>query len=241
MEVYGRGSEVQYAGWANNGVFSIFGPAGFGKAYWWYWVTYEITYRNKQRYLHITHIKVKGQVTINSEVHELAYAGGYCDLDGVCVDIYEEKVYFRDLSNCANNIPSNVTLNVGYTTGNGYGAATGWHSIGSVYLGNFMSQAFKGSIEGPQNKQATGEADVNFEMLLTNDPCHLNFLLRGYGTDWGIIQGLWFERYVPNTPGTQYYTGSKWETHRIKRWNGSQWLDIPGRRWNGSIWDEIQG
>lgn len=60
--------------------------------------------------------------------------------------------------------------------------------------------------------------------------------------DWGQ---LWvtpeFPLYVPNTPGTQYYTGSKWETHRIKRWNGSSWVDIPGRRWSGSAWDEIQG
>lgn len=50
-----------------------------------------------------------------------------------------------------------------------------------------------------------------------------------------------FPSWDPNNPGVQYWNGSSWTTHNIKRWDGSAWQDIPGRRWDGSSWQEVQG
>lgn len=101
--------------------------------------------------------------------------------------------------------------------------------------------------EGIHTK-ASGTWTGSKEILLPNSGGRFNgYVLdtspaRTNNLDLGNIYSTQsYPAWDPNNPGAQYWDGSAWTTHNIKRWDGSAWQDIPGRRWDGSSWQEVQG
>lgn len=242
MATYSKGmTVVSYNGW-DTGAAIIY---AYGHAYWGFTVTGDVVYRGKKRYLHVTKVSINAKVTISQNLVERIIYIEECDPDAAICVIRGIPIYKNDIENIANGYPGGGQVKLRCTTnpGNVNGTIYSSHGVG-INLGTGLSSKLRASVNGAQTWTNSATVTTNFDLELTNDPCYLNLFLQTWGgssIDWGHLTSGYFPLYVPNTPGTQYYTGSKWETHRIKRWNGSSWVDIPGRRWNGSSWDEIQG
>ena len=100
-----------------------------------------------------------------------------------------------------------------------------------------------------------------FDVSLSNDYCTLNVFLKisiidknGWvqekSNDWGHLNFLpGFEKWDPNVPGVQYWTGqptnssygSGWRTHKPKVYTASGWQTIPAKKLVGSSYADLKG
>lgn len=247
MATYSRGlTYVAYQGWQNE--FDIF--QNYGRARWRYSLNGEIIYEGKKRYFHVTSATVQAGCDINSKIEEqYSYWLRYCT-ESACVEKYISgtRTRFMDLSNTPAGMPGSSCLFiqcVPNAAAPAIGVLTPRQTIYGFNLGNFLTNACRNAYKGEQHPVSSpSSVSCDIKLELSNNPCAIVASLRtstGRRLDWGWLTVTTLPIYVPNTPGSQYFTGSNWETHRIKRWNGSSWVDIPGRRWSGSAWDEIQG
>ena len=241
MATYSKGlTVISYNGWDSGAAIIYF----FGNGYWGFSIEGDLIYREKKRFLHITRVTINARVTIREALKERVLV---CEeAENMCICVWkDEPVYKEDILNTPLGQPGGgqVKIRCITNTGNPNGSIYTSRTVG-INLGTGLSPKLRASVNGAQTWNGSTTVNTNFELELTNEHCYLNCFLQTWGgtsTDWGNISAGNFPLYVPNTPGTQYYTGSKWETHKIKRWNGSAWVDIPGRRWSGSAWDELQG
>ena len=243
---------VSYAGW--QGKWGVISP--YSTIKWGITLTADIIYKNKKRYLHITKAVLRASFYINSKIQVSAQKwveGGMVCSGNMCiwVDGHWVTQTYWTWEDFNGRYPSgqpgsaSVTLKARYpNTIIGGTGVTGNYTISGFNLGGFLSTCVNRAQQGAQSGENSSTVNCNIEMELPNDACSVAAWMKsttGEYRDWGQ---LWvtptFGLYVPNTPGVQYYTGSKWETHRIKRWNGSAWVNIPGKRY-GSGWDEVQG
>lgn len=240
MATYTRNlTKVSYNGW-DTGAAIVY---AFGAAYWGFTVTGEVVYRDKKRYLHVSKIKINAKVTITAAVYE-RYQSLECD-DNACILVWKEKqISGGDVKNVPSGQPGGGQVKVRCitNTGNPNGSIYTTKTVG-INLGTGLTTKMRNSINGAQTWTGETTVTTDFDLELTNSQCYLNLFLQTWGgtsTDWGNLTSGTFPVYVPNDPGVQYWTGSKWETHKIKRWNGSAWADIPGKRYDGS-WKDVEG
>lgn len=241
MATYTRGlTQVSYQGW-DTGAAIIH---SFGKAYWGFTVTGELVYRDKKRYLHVSKIVINAKVTISAAIFK-SYWEQECN-DNACIFVYKsEQISGGDIKNVPAGQPGGGQVKVRCITNTSNPSGTIYKSntVG-INLGTGLTTKMRDSLNGAQTWTGSSTVTTNFDLELTNNKCYLNLYLQTWGgtsTDWGNLTSGTFGVYVPNTPGAQYYTGSKWETHKVKRYNGSAWVDIPAKRYNGSAWADTEG
>lgn len=243
MATYKRSlTKISYDGWSKGAGVIYF----FGAGYWGFTVTGEVVYRDKKRYLHVSKIVINAKVTIREALKERILV---CEEDpskNACICYWKnEPVYKEDILNTPSGQPGGGQVKVRCitNTSNPNGTIYKSKTVG-INLGTGLTSKLRASVNGAQTWTGSSTVTTNFDLELTNNKCYLNLYLQTWGgtsTDWGNLTSGTFNVYVPNTPGAQYYTGSKWETHKVKRYNGSAWVDIPAKRYNGSAWADTEG
>lgn len=227
MATYSKGlTQVSYSGYEDQ---------YYSKFYNWYWgftVTGDVVYGDTSRYLHISSVKISLKVSPKSKYIGTSYLQVIPpNAPGTII------VRFRCITNAgspSSSIQASKSLS--------------WNAGGS--LGNYIMDQ-SGTIKNyAYSKSFTKSCSVDLPLI--NSQCYLNLYMtqsgmdvfgeyQYYWVDWGNLTSGTFAAWDPNNPGVQYWTGSKWETHKIKRWNGGAWVDIPGQRYNGSSWAEVKG